>query len=54
MQDMVGRNYDRALRLMQRATAMPPRKVQYYDKVWIRHIPKYNCYCVLLLWMLSI
>ncbi|XP_065918405.1 pre-mRNA-splicing factor SYF1-like isoform X2 [Dysidea avara] len=25
-------NYDRALRLMQRATAMPPRKVQYYDK----------------------
>ena len=35
---MIGRNYDRALRLMQRATAMPPRKVQYYDKVWTLYL----------------
>jgi len=31
------RNYDRALRLMQRATAMPSRKVQYYDKASVIH-----------------
>ena len=30
---IIFRNYDRALQLMQRATAVPPKRAAYYDKV---------------------
>ena len=38
---------------MQRATAMPPRKVQYYDKVIINDYPSKNhwAYCTIVNWI---